>query len=122
MYRLILFGLALLGAIEAPASAERWRIVARAGQVTSYVDMTSIRRLGNRVRYWVEIRYASAQRGGSVRFERVGYFQERVPVYFNRVRYLMEADCIERHYRVLRSRSLFDGRIIQSGGADDAGH
>ena len=118
----VLFSLILMGLIATPASAERWRIVARAGEVTSYVDMTSVRRLGNRVRYWAEIRYPSAQPGGTVRFERIGYFQERVPIYFDRVRYLIEADCIERQYRVVRSRSLFEGRIIRSDGSDGASH
>lgn len=122
MHKPVLFGLVLLGLIATPASAERWRIVARAGEVTSYVDMTSVRRLGNRVRYWAEIRYPSPQSGGTVRFERVGYFQDRVPIYFDRVRYLIEADCIERHYRVVRSRSLFEGRIVRSDGTDGAGH
>jgi hypothetical protein len=48
--------------------------------------------------------------------------QERVPLYFDRVQYLMVAECIERRYRVVRSRSLFEGRVIRSEGADGASH
>jgi hypothetical protein len=122
MRRLVLVSATLASFIATPAIAQQWQMAARAGPVTGFVDRASVRRTGNRVRYWAELRYATPQTGGTVRFERVAYLQDVATIHFDRVQYYQEADCIERRYRVLRSISWFERRMVQADGAEGRNH
>jgi hypothetical protein len=52
---LLALGLTMLGAGSA-ASAENWRVSSSGGEAVGYVDVDSIRRDGDTVTFWREVR------------------------------------------------------------------
>lgn len=91
---------AMLGS---PARAENWRASSGAGEVTAYIDTDAIRRKGDEVRFWRQLRWPEPQTlPNGARFDRASA--------------LFKANCRTMTFQSLRnrmslgSRQLFDGK------------
>ena len=59
-------------AMASPAAAETWRASSRAEGATAYIDVDSIRREGDRVSFWREVRWPEIRSlDGGLRFDRI---------------------------------------------------
>jgi hypothetical protein len=94
-------GIAVLAA-AAPAQAETWRSSSSGMGAVAYIDTDSIRRDGDRVSFWREVRWPEARTldsGG--RFDRIA------------ARY--EGDCRAMTLRPIEIRAKLAGEIVFSG-------
>lgn len=99
--RNIIFGL-LIMLPGSPVLAENWREVAKNGGVAGYIDMDAIKRDGDKVRYWLELRLPEAQTAPT---------GER----FDRMAAMVEINCRTKSYLSLRNRANLGDRLIYKG-------
>lgn len=92
----------LLAMAGSPALAENWRKAGSMGDVVGYVDTDDIKRDGDKVRFWTQIRYPEPQ--GLPSGHR-----------FDRMAALVEIDCTAKTYRTLRTRANLGDRLVYSG-------
>lgn len=98
-----LFAAAILALVPVgTASAENWRSSSRDSQATAYIDVDSIRRDGNRVSFWRELRWPQIRSLGDGRR-------------FNRLGSLYEEDCAAMTLRSITIRASLDERVILTG-------
>lgn len=92
----------LLAMASAPASAENWRASGSSDGAIGYIDTDSVKRNGDRIRFWTEIRLPEPHSAPSgERFDRMGA--------------LVEIDCRARTYRNLKGRANLGDRLIYQG-------
>lgn len=95
--------LALLGS---PALSENWRVVTKVGEVFGYIDTDSIKRDGDKVRFWMELRLPQAQAAPTGhRFDRMGS--------------MIEIHCRAKTYRSLRIRANLGDQLIHEDKSPD---
>jgi hypothetical protein len=85
-----------------PALAENWREVSNRDAVVSYIDADAIKRDGDKVRFWVEMRLPEAQTAPT---------GER----FDRIAAMVEINCRTKSYLSLRNRANLGNRLIYQG-------
>ena len=89
-------------AAAAPAQAETWRASSSGMGAVAFIDTESIRRDGDRVSFWREVRWSdvrSLDSGGR----------------FNRIAALYEGDCRAMTLRPMEVRAKLDEQIVFSG-------
>ena len=96
-----IFGLSLVLA-GSPALAENWREVAKKDGVVGYIDTDAIKRDGDKVRYWMELRLPEAQTAPT---------GQR----FDRMAAMVEINCRTKSYLSLRNRANLGDRMIYKG-------
>lgn len=96
-----IFGLSL-ALLSTPALPETWREVAKVNDVSGYIDTDDIKRDGDKVRFWMELRLPAP---------RTAPTGER----FDRMAAMVEINCRSKTYRALRYRASMDGRTIHEG-------
>ena len=84
------------------AAAENWRASSSDSQATAYIDVDSIRRDGDRVSFWRELRWPEAR-------------TLRDGTRYNRLGSLYEADCTAMTLRSITIRANLDERVILAG-------
>jgi hypothetical protein len=90
---------ALMVLLPAPAAAETWRASSRAEGAVAFIDVDSIRREGDRVSFWREVRWPEARAlDGGLRFDRIG------------ARY--EGDCRTMTLRSMAIRAKLDQQVV----------
>jgi hypothetical protein len=90
----------------APAAAETWRASSRAEGAVAFIDVDSIRREGDRVSFWREVRWPEVRSlDDGLRFDRI------------QARY--EADCRAMTLRTMAIRAKLDQQVVLA--ADEAG-
>jgi hypothetical protein len=92
----------LLALASAPASSENWRKSGSTGGAIGYIDTDSLKRDGDKIRFWTEVRLPEPQSAPS---------GER----FDRMAALVEIDCRAKTYRNLKSRANLGDRLIHQG-------
>jgi hypothetical protein len=92
----------LLTAASAPALSENWRATGSTGGAVGYVDTDSVKRQGDEVRFWTEIRYSEPQSLPAGKL-------------FDRMAALVEIDCRAKTYRSVRIRANLGGRLVHQG-------
>lgn len=92
----------LLAMASAPARSENWRESSSMGDVVGYVDTDGIKRDGDKVRFWTEVRFPQPQTAPT---------GER----FDRMAALVEINCRAKTYRHLRNRANLGDRLIYEG-------
>ena len=85
-----------------PALAENWREVSNRDAVVSYIDADAIKRDGDKVRFWMELRLPQVQTAPT---------GER----FDRMAAMVEINCRAKTYRSLRQRANLGDRLIHEG-------
>ena len=93
---------AALALFPAAAAAENWRASSGDAEARAYIDTDSIRRDGQRVSFWRELRWPE------VRTLRDG-------TRYNRLGSLYEADCAAMTLRSLTVRANLDENVVLSG-------
>lgn len=97
----------LLAAASAPALSENWRKSSSMGDVVAYIDTDAIKRDGDKIRYWSEVRFPEPQKAPT------GHR-------FDRMAALVEVNCRAKTYRNLRNRANLDGHLIYEGKVKDS--
>jgi hypothetical protein len=92
----------LLAMVSSPALAEKWREAASSGDVVGYIDTDAIKRKGDKIRFWSEVRFPEPQTAPT------GHR-------FDRMAALIEVDCRAKTYRSLRNRANLGDRLIYEG-------
>jgi len=88
-------------AMPGAALAQDWRFAGRSSTDDVYVDAGSVRRTGQRVRYWVEYRHRAVQTlSGGTRFDSSSAY--------------VDADCDELSYTLLQQQASLGGRVAVS--------
>jgi hypothetical protein len=91
-----------LVALATPAFAENWRASSASDQAAAFIDVDSIRRDGDRVTFWREVRWPTAQRlSDGTRFDRIAN--------------LYEADCRAMRFRSLQVQARLETEVILGG-------
>ncbi|HYD14691.1 MAG TPA: surface-adhesin E family protein [Allosphingosinicella sp.] len=92
--------LAALLATALPASAqESWRPASRAGQQRAFIDTSSLRRTGDKVRFRREIRMGETRSfSDGTRYDRIGSF--------------MEMDCRARTLQTLEAYAMLGAAVV----------
>lgn len=88
--------------LSSPAPAAKWREVSKVGDVVGYIDTDAIKRDGDKVRFWVELRLPEA---------RTAPTGER----FDRMAAMVEINCRSKSYLSLRNRANLGDRLIYEG-------
>jgi hypothetical protein len=82
-----------------PALAENWRRMGTVGDSVGYVDRDSIKRSGDKVRFWRDVRSPEPQTAPT---------GDR----FDSASVLIEVNCRTKTFRYLRQRAKLGGRVI----------
>ena len=94
--RLIALSLAVLAS---PAFAENWRASSSADGATAFIDVESIRRDGDRVTFWREVRWPEVRSlGDGTRFDRVANHYE--------------ADCRAMRFRSVALQARLETEVV----------
>lgn len=103
--RIITSGL-LVTMLASPAWSENWRPSSGTGEVIAYIDTDAIRRKGDEVRFWRQLRLPEPRTGpGGVRFDRAAA--------------LFKANCRTMTFQSLRNRASLGGRQVFDGKDDN---
>ena len=89
----------LLAMTGSPAMSENWRQMGTLGESVGYLDMDSIKRSGDKVRFWRDVRSPEPETAPT------GHRFDSASV-------LIEVDCRARNFRYLRQRAKLGDRII----------
>ena len=66
-----------IGMLGSPAQAENWRPSSAAGDAVAFIDVDSIRREGDQVLFWREVRWPTPRTlDGGLRYDRIGELYE----------------------------------------------
>ena len=97
----------VLAVASVPASSETWRESGSTGGAIGYIDTDSLKRDGDKIRFWTEIRLPEPKSAPTgERFDRMGA--------------LVEIDCRAMTYRNLRNRAGLGDRLIYEGKVKEA--
>ncbi len=99
--KIIIFGL-LTMVPGSPALSEKWREVAKKDGVAGYIDTDAIKRDGDKIRYWLELRLPEPQTAPT---------GER----FDRLATMVEINCRTKSYLSLKNRANLGNRLIYQG-------
>ena len=98
----VLAALVIASALPASAQSQTWRVASGSGDRTGYIDTASIRREGDKVRFWREVRFATPRTFESgERYDRLGAH--------------MEFDCRARTRATLELYAKFGDGMVGSG-------
>ena len=86
--------------------ARAWRPVGQSSNARAYIDENSIRRIGDRVRFWHEVRYGNPQGDSGHQFDRV--------------RTWMEIDCRAQTWRSIETLVDLGERRVDSFSSEEA--
>jgi hypothetical protein len=87
----------LVGLTGSPALSAKWRASSSKDEIVAYIDTDAIRRKGDQVSFWRELRWPGPQTlGNGVRYDRMAA--------------LFRANCRSMTFRSLRNRLLFDAK------------
>lgn len=89
----------LLSTVSTPALSENWRQMGTVGSRVGYIDMDSIKRKGDKVRFWRDVRSPEPQTAPT------GHRFDSAAV-------LIEVNCRAKRFRYLRQRAKLGDRII----------
>ena len=98
--RLAIFAVPLLLAMaSSPALSENWRQMGTIGDSVGYLDMDSIKKSGDKVRFWRDVRHPEPRTAPT------GHRFDSNAV-------LIEVDCRAKQFRYLRQRAKLGDRVI----------
>jgi len=101
--RCAIFAITLLLAVaSSQARSENWRESSSIDDVVGYIDTEGIKRHGDQVRFWMEVRFPEPQTAPT------GHR-------FDRMAALVEINCRAKTYRHLRNRANLGDRLIYEG-------
>jgi hypothetical protein len=89
----------LLAMVSAPALSENWRQMGTVGDSVGYIDIDSIKRSRDKVRFWRDVRSQEPQTAPT------GHRFDSASV-------LIEVDCRAKMFRYLRQRAKLGDRLI----------
>lgn len=89
----------LLATVSSPALSENWRQMGMIGDSVGYIDMDSIKRSGDKVRFWRDVRRPEPQTAPT------GHRFDSSAV-------LIEVNCRAKEFRYLRQRAKLGDRLI----------
>ena len=89
----------LLSMVSSPALSENWRQMGTIGDAVGYIDMDSIKRSGDKVRFWRDVRRPEPQTAPT------GHRFDSSAV-------LIEVNCRAKTFRYLRQRAKLGDRLI----------
>jgi hypothetical protein len=92
----------LLAMVSSPASSENWRQLSGGGDAVGYIDTDAIKRNGDKVRFWREVRFPEPQTAPT------GHR-------FDRMAALIEVSCRAKTFRYFRQRAKLGDRLIYDG-------
>lgn len=97
----------LTGLAASPSLAENWRASSNAQGIVAYIDVDSIKRKGDRVTFWRELRFPEVR---SLSFN----------VRYDRMAALYESDCKAMTLRSMKIRVSLGGEtVFKHDGKDD---
>ncbi len=92
----------LTASLATPASAENWRRSSSADGSTAFIDVDSIARDGDRVRFWRELRLPA------MRTLETGLRLDRIAAFY-------EADCSAMSFRTLTISAKLGNEVVMTG-------
>jgi hypothetical protein len=96
----------LVTMLGSPARSENWRPSSGTGEVVAYIDTDAIRRKGDEVRFWRQLRWPEPQTlPNGIRYDRMAA--------------LFKGDCRAMSYISLRNRLNLGDRLLFDGKDDN---
>jgi hypothetical protein len=104
--RVRIVALGLLAMLASPARAENWRPSSGTGEIIAYIDSDAIRRKGDEVRFWRQLRWPEPQTlPNGARFDRATA--------------LYKGNCRTMTFQSLRNRMHLGDRLLFDGKDDN---